>query len=73
MAGVGLREVQELMGHKTIAMTCRYSHLAPDHQLAAVERLGSIPAMPTATRTATEGFEPSGLQSSAAGQVLVVQ
>jgi site-specific recombinase XerD len=39
MAGVDLRTVQELMGHKTIAMTCRYAHLAPSHTLAAVERL----------------------------------
>ena len=39
MAGVDLRTVQELMGHKTIAMTCRYAHLAPAHQLAAVEKL----------------------------------
>ncbi len=28
MAGVDLRTVQELMGHKTVAMTIRYSHLA---------------------------------------------
>jgi integrase len=41
MAGVDLRTVQELMGHKTIQMTCRYAHLAPDHELAAVERLVS--------------------------------
>lgn len=39
MAGVDLRTVQELMGHKMIAMTCRYAHLAPSHKLAAVERL----------------------------------
>jgi integrase len=39
MAGVDLRTVQQLMGHKTIAMTIRYSHLAPEHQLDAVERL----------------------------------
>lgn len=36
MAGVGLRKVQELMGHKTISMTCRYVHLSPKHQLDAV-------------------------------------
>lgn len=29
MGGVPLRTVQELMGHKTIAMTCRCAHLAP--------------------------------------------
>ena len=39
MAGVDLRTVQELMGHKTIAMTVRYSHLVPKHTLAEVERL----------------------------------
>lgn len=39
MAGVDLRTVQELMGHKTIQMTCRYAHLAPKHRLAAVQRL----------------------------------
>ena len=39
MAGVDLRTVQELLGHKTISMTCRYAHLAPSHKLAAVERL----------------------------------
>jgi hypothetical protein len=39
MAGVDLRTVQQLMGHKTIQMTIRYSHLAPEHQLSAVQLL----------------------------------
>jgi len=39
MAGVGLRTVQELWGHKTIQMTCCYAHLGPQHRLAAVQRL----------------------------------
>jgi integrase len=39
MAGVGLKEVQELMGHKTITMTARYAHLAPAHKLHALEKL----------------------------------
>jgi len=39
MAGVDLRTVQELMGHKTVSMTVRYSHLAPEHLSGAVERL----------------------------------
>jgi site-specific recombinase XerD len=30
MPGVPLRRVQELMGHQTIAMPCRYAHLAPE-------------------------------------------
>ncbi len=49
MAGVDLRTVQELMGHKTIAMTLRYAHLSPTHQREAVQRLNP---QPTATTTA---------------------
>jgi integrase len=39
MAGVNLTSVKELMGHKTIAMTLRYAHLAPDFQRDAINRL----------------------------------
>jgi integrase len=39
MAGVDLRTVQELMGHKSILMTMRYAHLSPDHKRAAMETL----------------------------------
>jgi hypothetical protein len=55
------------MGHKTIAMTVRYSHLAPKHTLAAVERLDASTGRPTDTTTDTPGSvavsaEPTGLQ-----------
>lgn len=56
MAGVDLRTVQQLMGHKAIQMTVRYAHLAPEHQMAAVERLCSAQGAlehPTDTRTDT--------------------
>ena len=68
MAGVDLRTVQELMGHKTQAMTIRYAHLSPGHQLDAVQRLTSTPTgTTTGTDDSTEelsvkppkGFEPS--------------
>jgi integrase len=39
MAGVPLIAIKELMGHKTIEMTLRYAHLAPEHNLAAVQML----------------------------------
>lgn len=39
VAGVDLETVQELMGHKMIAMTPRYAHLAPTHKLQALETL----------------------------------
>ena len=58
MAGVDLGTIQELMGHKSISMTCRYAHLAPTYQLAAVERLAEVgkavkSEAPTDTRTST--------------------
>jgi site-specific recombinase XerD len=57
MAGVDIRTVQELLGHKTIGMTVRYSHLAPKHTLAAVERLDAPTEQPTDTTTDTKGLE----------------
>jgi len=36
MAGVDIRTVQELLDHKTSAVTMRCAHLAPKHTLAAV-------------------------------------
>jgi integrase len=39
MQGVDIRTVAELMGHKTIQMTMRYAHLAPEHKLEAVRKL----------------------------------
>jgi integrase len=41
MSAVDIRTVAELMGHKTIQMTMRYSHLAPQHKLDAVLKLGA--------------------------------
>jgi integrase len=41
MAGVDLTTVRELLGHKTLTMTLRYSHLAPSHKVRAVDILDS--------------------------------
>ena len=63
MAGVDMRTVQELLGHKTLTMTLRYSHLSPAHQLDAVQRLNE---KPTATTTATsESTEKKPLAAGA--------
>jgi integrase len=55
MAGVPLRTLAELLGHKTLAMVMRYAHLAPAHLREAVER---ITGASTDTSTDTEQSEP---------------
>jgi integrase len=42
MAGVSIKEIQVLAGHKTITMAARYSHLSPDAAASASERLAAI-------------------------------
>lgn len=39
MSGVDIVTVKELLGHKTLAMTLRYAHLAPSHKAKALENL----------------------------------
>jgi site-specific recombinase XerD len=65
MAGVDLRTVQELMGHKSISMTVRYSHLTPKHTLAAVELLArTVLEAPTDTKTSTSENEQIPAQTA---------
>src|SRR5215470_8523095 len=40
--GRTIKEVQEALGHQTIAMTMRYAHLAPEHLRAAVAVLDGV-------------------------------
>lgn len=42
MQGVNLRTVQQVMGHKDIKMTMRYSHLSPEYVQEAMERLDKV-------------------------------
>lgn len=73
MAGVDIRTVAELLGHRTLAMTMRYAHLAPEHNRSAVERLmapqAAIGSTPTGTTTGTGALE----RSAGSGQVVAVQ
>jgi site-specific recombinase XerD len=60
MKGVDIHTVQELMGHKTIQVTLRYAHFAPQHQLEAVQRLcdtGAVQNGATDTKTGTSDLE----------------
>jgi len=40
MSGVDINTVRELLGHKDIRMTLRYSHLSPSHKNKAIDNLG---------------------------------
>jgi site-specific recombinase XerD len=41
MSGVDLTTVKEIMRHKSIEMTLRYSHLSPEHKQSAIAALES--------------------------------
>jgi integrase len=42
MQGVNLKSDQQLMGHKDIKMTIRYSHLSPEYVQEAIEKLDNV-------------------------------
>ena len=68
MKGVDIRTVQELLGHKTLTMTLRYSHLSPAHQLDAVQKLNRPKTeAPTDTTTDTSA-EPAKAASARRAQ-----
>ncbi|MGH9487295.1 MAG: hypothetical protein ACRD04_06860 [Terriglobales bacterium] len=45
--------VGQLAGHRTLRITMRYSHLSPERQQDAVERLGRFGAIQGGTRSGT--------------------
>ncbi len=42
MAGIDITSVKELLGHKSLTMTMRYSHLSPGHKRKAVHVLDRL-------------------------------
>lgn len=59
MAGVDIPTVSKLLGHKSLAMTMRYSHLAPNHLSKAVDTLAGAlkPPTPADDKESTEAAE----------------
>ncbi|MBP2677297.1 MAG: phage integrase family protein, partial [Deltaproteobacteria bacterium] len=65
MAGVDLMSIKQILGHKTIQMTLRYSHLSPGHlrnAVAAIDRAMTPLSDPTSqfTSQSTESSLPAG-------------
>jgi integrase len=58
MAGVDLVSVKEILGHRDIQTTLRYSHLSPGHLRDAVNR-GSLVGTVTETVTSLKQNEPT--------------
>ena len=42
MRGGDLFKLQKILGHKSVQMTVRYAHLAPDAFAADYDRLGTV-------------------------------
>ncbi len=71
MAGVDIATVSRLMGHKSLAMTMRYSHLAPNHLSNAVGALAAAlrkPAVEERTQDESGSTETNGTDDTVEGQ-----
>jgi len=68
MAGVDLMAIKQILGHKTIQMTLRYSHLSPGHlrnAVAAIDRAMDSNQTPTSQFTSqlAENSHPAGTRA----------
>ncbi len=58
MEGVDIMTVRELLGHKTLDMTLRYAHLAPNHKTRAVTILDRVLSLNPPQAQAAENLIP---------------
>ncbi|MBW2065002.1 MAG: site-specific integrase [Deltaproteobacteria bacterium] len=60
MRGGTLKDVQELLGHKTMTMTLRYAHLSQEHKKKAVNLLNGLTAYVNSDMSQNVTFSQSG-------------
>ena len=65
MRGATMKELQELMGHKTMNMTMRYAHLSQEHKKKAVNLLNGL----TASKKPADGTCHKSVTSSKSSSV----
>jgi hypothetical protein len=65
--GIRIRAIQEALGHKSIAMTVRYSHLSPDFIQDAVDRLAPPQEEESAENRTDTTTDTSELESMETG------
>ena len=55
--GVPLNTVRDLLGHSSVAMSLRYTHLAPDQRREAVGKLNEKPILALSMRLPWDGLQ----------------
>jgi integrase len=57
MRGGSLKDLQEILGHKTMTMTLRYSHLSQDHKMKAINLLNGLTSVGDMSQNVTNDAE----------------
>jgi integrase len=71
MNGAGLKDVQEILGHKTMSMTMRYAHLSQEHKKKAVNLLNGITSFDTLSQTVTNPPQTTKKESAKSANSLI--
>jgi hypothetical protein len=54
MRGASLKDLQELLGHKSMSMVLRYAHLTQEHKKKAVDLLRGLSSIDSKSSTVTK-------------------
>lgn len=69
MRGASLKELQEILGHKTMTMTLRYAHLSQEHKKMAVNLLNGLTAREKCHKTVTNEENADSISTPHPGYV----